>query len=133
MIAASSARLALSPVPQSTFREKRAAPAAVTTRARTISSQSPVKPAKTVREHERQEEEAHTKGEHMVGLAQVKPPYAADKQVGNHQIEEAPKTLTIEDDKPTPGGDANGLWNECPEIPFPRWGNVFARKAPPKK
>jgi len=42
-------------------------------------------------------------------------------------------TLTVEEDKPSPGGDANGLWNGCPEIPLPRWGRVFARKAPPKK
>jgi hypothetical protein len=42
-------------------------------------------------------------------------------------------TFTVEDDRPSPGGDANGLWNGCPEIPFPRCGSVFARKAPPKK
>jgi hypothetical protein len=42
-------------------------------------------------------------------------------------------TLTNEEDKPTPGGDAKGLWNACPEIPLPRWGKVLARNAPPKK
>jgi len=41
--------------------------------------------------------------------------------------------LTLAEDNPTPGGDAKGLWNACPEIPLPRWGRVFARKAPPKK
>jgi hypothetical protein len=35
--------------------------------------------------------------------------------------------------KPSPGGDANGLWKGLPEIPLARWGSVFARKAPPKK
>jgi hypothetical protein len=40
------------------------------------------------------------------------------------------KTLTVDEDNPSPGGDANGLWKACPEIPFPRWGSVFARKAP---
>jgi hypothetical protein len=43
------------------------------------------------------------------------------------------RTLTVEEDRPSPGGDANGLWKACPEIPFPRCGSVFARKAPPKK
>jgi len=41
--------------------------------------------------------------------------------------------LTIEEDKPTPGGDAKGLWKACPEIPLPRWGTAFARNAPPEK
>jgi hypothetical protein len=41
--------------------------------------------------------------------------------------------LTVEEDKPIPGGDAKGLWKACPEIPLPRWGRVFARNAPPKK
>ena len=29
-------------------------------------------------------------------------------------------TLTVDDDNPSPGGDANGLWSGCPEIPLPR-------------
>jgi hypothetical protein len=43
------------------------------------------------------------------------------------------RTFTVEDDKPTPGGDAKGLWNACPEIPLMKWGSMFARNAPPKK
>jgi hypothetical protein len=43
------------------------------------------------------------------------------------------KTLTVEEDRPTPGGDAKGLWKACPEIPLPRWGRAFARNTPPKK
>jgi len=43
------------------------------------------------------------------------------------------KTLTIDEDKPTPGGEAKGLWNACPETPLPRWGRAFARNTPPKK
>jgi hypothetical protein len=39
----------------------------------------------------------------------------------------------VDDDNPSPGGDAKGLWKGCPEIPLPRCGRVFARKAPPKK
>jgi hypothetical protein len=41
--------------------------------------------------------------------------------------------LTVEDDNPTPGGVAKGLWKAWPEIPLPRWGIAFARKTPPKK
>jgi hypothetical protein len=41
--------------------------------------------------------------------------------------------LIVDDDKPCPGGDANGLWNGLPEMPFTKCGIVFARKAPPKK
>jgi hypothetical protein len=41
--------------------------------------------------------------------------------------------LTIAEDNPSPDGDANGLWNGLPEIPFTRCGIVLARKAPPKK
>jgi hypothetical protein len=43
------------------------------------------------------------------------------------------RTFTVEEDRPSPGGDAKGLWKECPETPFPRCGRVFARKPPPKK
>jgi hypothetical protein len=43
------------------------------------------------------------------------------------------RTFTVDDDKPLPGGDANGLWNGRPEMPFTRWGIVFAKKTPPKK
>jgi len=39
----------------------------------------------------------------------------------------------VAEDKPTPGGDAKGLWKGCPEIPLTKWGKVLARKAPPKK
>jgi len=39
-------------------------------------------------------------------------------------------TLTNEEDKPTPGGEAKGLWNACPEIPLPRWGKVLAGMRP---
>jgi hypothetical protein len=41
--------------------------------------------------------------------------------------------LTIDDDEPCPGGDANGLWKGLPEMPLTRCGIVLARKAPPKK
>jgi hypothetical protein len=43
------------------------------------------------------------------------------------------RTLTNEEDKPTPGGDEKGLWNAFTEIPLPRWGMVLARNAPPNK
>jgi hypothetical protein len=41
--------------------------------------------------------------------------------------------MAIEEDKPTLGGDAKGLWKAWPDIPLPRWGMAFARKAPLKK
>jgi hypothetical protein len=42
-------------------------------------------------------------------------------------------TFTIAEDSPWPGGEANGLWNGCPIIPFTKCGIALARKAPPKK
>ena len=41
-------------------------------------------------------------------------------------------TLTVEDDKPMPDGDANGLWNGFPETPFIKCGIALVRNAPPK-
>ena len=69
----------------------------------------------------------------MLSLAQIEAANSTDEQVGYDKIEESHMTLTNEEDKPTPGGDAKGLWNACPEIPLPRWGKVLARNAPPKK
>jgi hypothetical protein len=42
-------------------------------------------------------------------------------------------TFTVEDESPSPGGEANGLWKGLPEIPFTKWGTAFVRKTPPKK
>ena len=43
------------------------------------------------------------------------------------------RTLTIGDDKPLPGGFANGVGNLSPQTPLTKWGVKFERKAPPKK
>ena len=43
------------------------------------------------------------------------------------------RTFTIAQDKPSPGGDANGLWNGCPIIPLTKCGMALAKNAPPKK
>ena len=56
-----------------------------------------------------------------------------DQQIGKHEVQEAPQTMTVEDDKPLPGGLANGVWKARPEIPLPMCGTLLARNAPPKK
>jgi hypothetical protein len=66
-------------------------------------------------------------------LTQIEAADTADEQVGDGEVEKPHRTLTVEEDKPTPGGDAKGLWKECPETPLPRWGRAFARNRPPKK
>ena len=40
------------------------------------------------------------------------------------------RTLTIAEDRPTPGGEAKGLWKAFPDIPLPRWGGVREECAP---
>jgi len=92
-----------------------------------------VEPCERVGKHERHDEDARPEDERVLGLAQIKAAHTTDKQVADGKVEEAHRTLTVEEDKPTPGGDAKGLWKACPEIPLPRWGRAFARNAPPKK
>src|ERR1700744_1616136 len=41
-------------------------------------------------------------------------------------------TLTVEDDRPSPRGFANGLWNGRPLAPATRCGMELSRNAPPK-
>jgi hypothetical protein len=69
----------------------------------------------------------------MLGLPQIEAADSTDQQVGDDKIEEAPQDIHPCGDKPTPGGEAKGLWKAFPETPLPRCGKVFARKAPPKK
>ena len=42
-------------------------------------------------------------------------------------------TLTVEDDRPSPEGFANGLCNGRPIMPLTRCGTAFVKNAPPKK
>ena len=41
-------------------------------------------------------------------------PRAAKQEVGHQEIEHAPEHVTVDDDSPSPGGDANGDWNGLP-------------------
>jgi hypothetical protein len=68
----------------------------------------------------------------VLRLAQIEAADTADEQIADCK-DRPHRTLTVDDDSPSPGGDAKGLWNACPEIPLPRWGREFARNAPPKK
>jgi len=43
------------------------------------------------------------------------------------------KTFIIGDDKPIPGGWANGEGKASPQMPFTKCGTKFARKNPAKK
>ena len=43
------------------------------------------------------------------------------------------RTLTVDDYRPMPGGEAKGLWKAFPEVPLPKWGIALARNAPAKK
>ena len=49
------------------------------------------------------------------------------------RLKSSQAVFSTDDDSPSPGGDANGLWNGPPETPATRCGMVFARNAPPKK
>ncbi len=69
----------------------------------------------------------------MRSLTQIEAADTADEQIADGKVEEPHKTLTIAEDKPSPGGEAKGLWKACPEIPLPKWGRLFARNMPPKK
>ena len=42
-------------------------------------------------------------------------------------------TLTVEEDSPSPGGLANGLWNGCPVTPLTQCGIALQKRQPPKK
>ncbi len=48
-------------------------------------------------------------------------------------LKSAQKTLTVGDDKPFPGGFANGVGKGSPEIPWMKWGTAFAKNVPAKK
>jgi len=39
------------------------------------------------------------------------------KREADGEIEEPHSTLTTGEDSPTPGGEANGVWNQAPLIP----------------
>src|ERR1022692_4619277 len=66
-------------------------------------------------------------------LRRLKLPTRQTRRYPTARLKRPHRTLTIAEDKPSPGGDAKGLWKACPEIPLPRWGRLFARNAPPKK
>ena len=60
---------------------------------------------------------------------------AAERTSSTHATSalKKPQTmLTVDDDRPSPGGVANGLWNARPMEPATTWGMAFNRKAPPK-
>ncbi len=42
-------------------------------------------------------------------------------------------TLTVGEDSPLPGGEANGVGNLCPQTPLTKCGTAFTRKAPQNK
>jgi hypothetical protein len=69
----------------------------------------------------------------VLSLAQIEASDTTDEQVADGKVKEAQRTFTIAEDKPTPGGDAKGLWKGCPDTPLTKWGTLFARNAPPKK
>ena len=72
-------------------------------------------------EHDRHEENAGTEHEDMLRVAQVKDADAADENISYREVEEGPKlTLTVGEERPSPGGVANGLWKAIPEIPWTR-------------
>ena len=52
--------------------------------------QPAVEPPECVGKHERHEQNAHPEGDHMLGLAQIEAADAADEQVGDGKVEEAP-------------------------------------------
>jgi hypothetical protein len=92
-----------------------------------------VEPTKSAGTHDRNEHNSRSEDDHVLGIPQLEPSHATHEQIADGQVQQTPQALTVEEDSPSPGGDANGLWNGCPEIPLPKCGSVFARKAPPKK
>ena len=96
-------------------------------------SLSPVEWCKCVGQHERHNQYTRPKDKHVPGITQIEAADTTDEQIADGKVEEAHRTLTIAEDKPTPGGEAKGLWKAFPDIPLPRWGRVFVRNAPPKK
>ena len=92
-----------------------------------------MEPSERVGQHERHEQNARPQYEDMLGLTQIEAADTTDQQVADGKVEQPHRTFTIAEDKPSPGGDAKGLWKACPEIPLPKCGRAFARNAPPKK
>jgi hypothetical protein len=43
------------------------------------------------------------------------------------------KTFTVDEERPSPGGFAKGVWKGRPSMPLTRCGMTLARKIPPKK
>jgi len=53
-------------------------------------------PRGTVRmrgKHERHQHDASTGGEHVPGAAQIEPADAADRQIGDYEVEETPQNI----------------------------------------
>ena len=67
------------------------------------------------------------------GRTQIEVAHAAGQQVSDGEVKKPHSTLTVEEDSPSPGGLANGLWKGRPITPLTKCGTALARKAPPKK
>jgi hypothetical protein len=65
-------------------------------------SQSSVEPTKSTGEHDRHDQDARAKDEHVLGLAEIEIPYTANQQVGNGEVEEPPEHVHGRRRKPFP-------------------------------
>ena len=89
--------------------------------------------SEAVGQHERHQQCRESQGDDVLRLAQVERPTRATRRYATTRLSDPHKTLTVDDDSPSPGGLANGLWNGLPEMPLTRCGIALARNAPPKK
>ncbi len=70
------------------------------------------------------EQDAGAEGQRVGHQAQVEAARARQQQPHS--------TFTVDEDRPSPGGVANGVWNGRPSAPASRCGTAFIRNTPPK-
>jgi hypothetical protein len=92
-----------------------------------------VKPSEPARQQQADQKSTETERCDVAGRPQCEIADAADQEISDHEVEEAQSMLTVEVDRPSPGGFANGDWNGSPIRPATTWGIALVRKAPPKK
>ena len=92
-----------------------------------------MQPAEDAGEHDRHDQSAGAERQRVRRLAEIEIADATHQKVPDDDVDEPQRTFDVDDDSPTPGGEANGLWNGFPETPFTKCGIAFARNAPAKK
>ena len=79
-----------------------------------------VKTPEHATKHDGKDEHTEAERNHMLCLPKVEFPYPENEQVATTRLSIPQSTFTVDNDRPSPGGDANGDWNGLPETPVTR-------------